>query len=71
MELVNRVKKFIQTMIYAFNPPPDYHDTLMRNLKVQIEQEKIRERWCEAWGKDPADDGYSLDGRRIDKEGSK
>lgn len=71
MELVSRVKKFIHAMKFAFNPPPDYHDTLMRNLKVRIEQENIRDRWCEIWDQSPADDGYSLDGRRIDKEGSK
>lgn len=68
MEIVSRIRKFIYVMRFAFNPPPDYHDTLMRNMKVLIEQEKIRERWCEILGKDPADDGYTLDGGRIDKE---
>lgn len=68
MDLFNRIKKFIDAMKYAINPPSDLHETLMRNLKARIEQEKIRENWCKAVGKDPTDDGYTLYGRRIDKE---
>jgi len=48
-------------MVFAINPPPDFHDRLWANMQVLIEQEKIREQWYEIWGKDPAEDDDSSD----------
>ena len=56
MEFFKRIARFIHAMVFAINPPPDYHDRLWANLQVMIEREKVREQWIEIWGKDPAED---------------
>lgn len=56
VEFFRRIGRFIYAMVFAINPPPDFHDRLWENMQVLIEQEKIKERWIEIWGRDPAMD---------------